>query len=678
MLDCAAMSEPSTTTPPPSPRPAALRRALPLLAVWMALPALLRLPMLLDWVLREPPDGGGAGSVALGIALGLVQDAFVAFQALVAMVLVRRLTGPQRSLWIWSGCAAFIFFASYTLIDYLLYLGIDLRMTSSFFHFFLDAGVFMDSVDEIGVRWVAAGIALVVLGSIGLFWRLRARLRPVELTLPLAAGGLLLGVVGTSGALLAPGELMYLANNAVLADQLDTARAWLGIEDALIRHATELDGQRPAIPHPRNEVSHHLDPDRFPLLRTTTGFTGEPLFDLRLEPGERPHVVILVMESFRGLDVGALGGPHGVTPNFDRLARDGILFSSFYAAGVQTTRAVVALLFGIMPRFTPDSVQSSSPHLPLVGLADILRAQGYHAAYLHNGELDFESMEDFFAAHRFQTIVGQRDIEAAFPAAARFSWGVHDEYLMRYALDWLEERDRDGQPSFLTMFTISNHHPWELPPHWNPPPLDVPADTTHGRFLRAMHYSDAALGEFVDGLRERGLAEKTLLFVVADTSQAMGDRNRSFAVSRNLYQENVSIPLLILADGRLDAPRVIDLPGSQVDLLPTIVDLLGIVATHHSIGSSLRRHDPDRIAFFQSPFALGYYGLRHDRWKYFYVLRADRHHLYDLNDDPRELHDLSGRHPELVERYFTDLARIHRLMDFLYDHEAFADAKARD
>jgi arylsulfatase A-like enzyme len=140
-----------------------------------------------------------------------------------------------------------------------------------------------------------------------------------------------------------------------------------------------------------------------------------------------------------------------------------------------------------------------------------------------------------------------------------------------------------------------------------------------------------------------------------------------------MYQENAYIPLLLLlADGRL-VPAVVDAPGGQPDLLPTLIDLLGWADVRHaSLGRSLRRQVPERVAHFHSPFGLGYVGLREGPWKYWYALRSRVAHLYHLGDDPGERHNLARAHPEVAARLHLKLARMHQLMRTLYQEDRIA------
>jgi len=647
------------------------RKLAPFLVVWIALPAALRVVMLTAWLTSAHQDWP-LFRFLLGVTLGVCQDLFIAFQALLVMRAARWITRGLPLIWLGIGYVIFVALTIYQLVDFLLFLGIDLRMTASFWHFFLDAEVFLDSVEEIGLRYIIGGTAFVIVGAMLVFWYLASAFREIELTRRVGLSALGISTIGVLGALYGPGELMYIANNVAVADQIETVRNLLGVEDALVRHARQHDGDELVTPRPAAEDYTLLAPDRAPLLRQTHGFEGPTHFDVRVDANEAPHVVLLVLESFRARDIGVYGGAYDVTPNFDRLSHEGVLFTDFYAVGVQTTRAVVSLLFGVMPRFSQDAVQATDPDIDLIGLHDILADRGYHTAYLHNGELDFEGMGAFFESQGFDTIVGQRDLEEIYPDAERFSWGLHDEYLVDFAVDWLARTHATGQPTFTTIFTISNHHPWTLPSDWEPAYVPVSPEETYGRFLRALHYTDHALGVFVKRLRDRGLADDTIVLVTADTSQAMGDRHENFAVSRNLFYENIRVPLLILADGRLDRrPRLVEEPGSQADVLPTVLDMLGIAATHHSSGRSLRRRAPDRPVYFQSPFALGYWGVRQGPYKYFYVMRADRHHLYDVEADPGETQNLADQKPRLRDELHLSVARMHRLFRTLYRDRRF-------
>lgn len=630
-----------------------------LIVPWLVLPTAFRVVFLLDAPWSNGVFHGLLGTV-LGLCLGATQDLAICAQVLALALLARTLSGRLSAVFV-GVCFALI--QLYCVLDFLLFINIDLRMTASFFHFVGDAEAFSDSIEDAGAVALLGALVVLVAGTVFIVRRQThglALLKPNRNSVLVFFTAHLFGALGL---LYAPGELMYLSNNILFNDEVEGIEVLLGREDELLNAALEADGEalwRPPLVHERFEREAGAL-----LTHRTLGFEGEKHFELRVGD-DKPNVVVLVMESFRAKDIGVLGGTYPITPNFDRLSKQGILFSNFYATGVQTTRAVISALFGVMPRFSEGAVQADWPDIPLRGMADLMKEAGYHTAYIHNGELDFESMGAFFEAHGYDEIMGEEDMLRLHPGAPRFSWGVHDEVLMEVLLDWLETKQREAQPSFVVSFTISNHHPWELPSSWEPIDLPVPANETYGRFLRAMHYSDHALGAFIDGLAQRGLAENTIVFVLADTSQAMGDRDDNYSVSRNLFYENVRIPLLILAKGRLDAPRVVEEVGGEVDLLPTLLDILGLEGVHSGIGSSLVRVDPTRSAFFQSPFALRYWGVRQGRWKFFTALKSGERHLYDVVQDPGETVNLAATHPEKADALYLAVARMHRLFTDFY------------
>src|SRR4029453_1390486 len=134
-----------------------------------------------------------------------------------------------------------------------------------------------------------------------------------------------------------------------------------------------------------------------------------------------------------------------------------------------------------------------------------------------------------------------------------------------------------------------HHHPWHVPAHYAAPKFDTGSNEEYGRFLQTFHYSDHCLGQFFDLLKAKGLDRKTIVFVLADTATPQGEHHNNFMLVNYLYEENLRIPLLIVAPGHHKKPAVIDDVGSQVDLLPTVMDLFGMQGLNHSVGTTLVR-----------------------------------------------------------------------------------------
>ncbi len=636
------------------------------LAIWVAVPTLLRTATLLTILpVRDVWQRGAWQEIvpALRIlALAVPQDLLIAVEALLAIVLLRALLPRwmgDRMRVFWAGLATLLFVAvqGYLLVDFLLRLKTGMRLQFDFLAFLWEARSFASSAKEMGLAGAAVGAIVLLIVAAMVFRVFRRQMASLRLSFPLLVTFPLLVLLVANTRDTLPPDVAYHVENAIFAD-----------EARLVMRLTSGRGRETVDPQ---EVLGWLEPQaekfrrvskEYPLLKHTEGFEGEKQFELTIKPGEKPHVVFLFLESFRAADVGVLGGKHDASPNFDRLSKEGVLFTNFYAGGVQTTRGVIAGLFGLVPEFTPLAAQAVQPDLPLIGVADLFNRRGYTSAFISANSLEFENKAGFFPRHGYAEVLGDRDVAKRFPQADRTSWGMHDEYLMQYLVEWLAEKDRQQKPSFVASFTVSHHHPWHVPAHYPAPKFKTGDNQEYGRFLQTFHYADHCLGQFFDLLKAKGLDRKTIVFVLADTATPQGEHHNNFMLVNYLYEENLRIPLLIVAPGRIKQPQAIDCVGSQVDLVPTVMDVFGMQGLNHAVGTTLVRRVPDRAAFFNNPFAMQYQGLRRGDHKYIFNLRANRSSLYLLDADPHEQHDVAAQFPSEVQRYQRQVTAINRFL----------------
>ena len=642
------------------------------LLLWLAVPVVFRLVVYVVAIAPEVPGGLlRLQFFAQCFIIGLPQDLLVALEmwlvALAAMALADALRLPAQKA-IVAGFLTALFAAAhlYLLVDVALYTKIGLRLDPDLATFAADWRILWSSAQELGLAPLVAGLAVLGISLTYIFQFFYRTAGELKFSPRLLAALPLIAALAIGARFAMPGMLAYAADNALARDQaqlaISTADAWQGKGAAYSDDDADLARRYLT---PQGEHFTPVDP-RYPLLKDTHGFHGPRRFDLSVAPEERPHVVFLFLESFRGRDVGVLGGRHNVTPNFDRLAQQGILFTQFYGNGVQTTRAVVSALFGVPPRFSTKSVQAANSSLPLIGMADLFNRRGYRSAYFYGGSLDFENQEAFFRNHGYAETHGENELQQRFGAAARTSWGYHDQYLLDYVADWLESREQQGQAGFATVFTITNHHPWRVPEDFKPAPNDVPPEDEYHRYLQTMQYTDHCLGRFMEKLQQRGLDRKTVFFILADTGTPMGEHHRNYMLINYLYDEGLHIPLLILAPGRTDGGQRVDALGSQVDLLPTVMDIFQMTGRNHAVGTSLAREVPQRQVFFNNPFALQYQGMRQGDWKYVECLGDGRSYLYDIARDPQETQNLADANPQQAAEYQAAAAAVNAYMLRLY------------
>lgn len=591
---------------------------------------------------------------------GVCQDLFVAFQQLFFLVLLLYLL-PFASPYLFG-----IFVAGSSLLmlhmifDAFLHRKTAIRMEISFFSFIDDVRCFWDSAKEKKIWRFIPGTLLFLCFPIFTYWHCWADLKAVTLQIPWLSLGVLLGVVGVLGAFFLPKKLSYATDHIVFQHEVwylkklyrffkrKNDRTDIGY---LVRSSFQVENEKKSYPS-----------SEYPLLKYTHGFSGEKQFEVKLEGGERPHVIFLFLESFRARNVGCLGAKRGVTPHFDRLAKESILFSNFYANSVRTSRSVVSSLFGL-PSDVDASEAAARVSVPFIGIPQLMQNAGYQTSYLHNGPIRFENQDVFFDLHSYDVVRGKDAIATQFPKMDSTSWGLPDECLMHYAADFLEKRQET--PQFLTLFTITNHHPWNLPSHYQPPALSPEISRIYRKYLNTFHYTDACLGLLIDLLKEKGLSENTLLFILGDHGYPMGEHD-NFVEQRYLYEENIRVPFMIYAEGRIPKPKVIESVASQLDLVPTLMDLLGLHGLNLSIGSSLVRPLKKRRIFFHNPYVFKNYGCREGKYKFIYTRLSQELELYDLESDPFEKHNIAYENLKLAQEFLHSVKSYERLFHHLY------------
>jgi phosphoglycerol transferase MdoB-like AlkP superfamily enzyme len=281
---------------------------------------------------------------------------------------------------------------------------------------------------------------------------------------------------------------------------------------------------------------------------------------------ERPLNLIIILEESLGADfVGSLGGKD-LTPELDKLADQGIWFERLYATGTRSVRGIEALITGFTPTARRSVVKLGETQLNFFTLASLLERHGYQTSFIYGGESHFDNMRRFSLNNGFQTIIDEDDYEQP---VFHGSWGVSDEDLLNRAHDVFS--NAGDQPFFSLVFTSSNH-----------PPFDIPENrvstSSYGPRETAIKYADYALGRFVDMARQSNYWKNTVFLIVADHSVHVYG-------GKLVPVERFRIPGLIL--GAAVEPRRIPGIASQIDLLPTLLSLIGLSSDHPSIGRDL-------------------------------------------------------------------------------------------
>lgn len=316
------------------------------------------------------------------------------------------------------------------------------------------------------------------------------------------------------------------------------------------------------------------------------------------EPFRPRNVVFLMLESFRCKEIDLFGGEYSITPNFNELASKGILFKNFYGHSDMTGRALLNSLGSLYDTFKGLSVTREYARISLFTLPEILSLFGYRNYYVNSWSADFDNLRIFFKFHGDFGIV---DREFFPPDGEKAGWAPSDEEVMRMAVRTL---DRARKPFFAIILTSTNHVPYELPnAKFN---LGLESGM-YGKYLNTFSYTDYALGFFFKLLSTRKYFKDTLFFIFADTGNIRQKRVEEFEPP-DRFDSIHHIPLLIY-DPSHEEGRVVEEIAGQVDLPPTVLDMLGINIANHFVGQSLvsQRQPTYYLAYHGRDFPHSYY-----------------------------------------------------------------------
>jgi phosphoglycerol transferase MdoB-like AlkP superfamily enzyme len=303
----------------------------------------------------------------------------------------------------------------------------------------------------------------------------------------------------------------------------------------------------------------------------------------------RPLNVVIVLEESLGAEyVGFLGGLP-LTPNFDRLSKEGLSFTDLYSTGTRTVRGIEATVTGFLPTPGNSVVNLGLSRNGFFTAGELFRKAGYSTHFVYGGESNFDEMRSFFLGNGFEHI---HDLPTFRNPVFKGVWGVSDEDLMVKADEVF--RAQGDKPFFSVVLSTSNHSPFEFP-DGRIDLYEQPKTSVHN----AMKYADYAIGKLFALAKKSGYYKNTLFLVVADhNTRVFGDEFvpvHKFHIPGVLIGPNVPVQ----AFGKV---------ASQVDLLPTILHFAGLDTEHPMIGRDLMAvsgADPGRC-FMQYGNNFGY------------------------------------------------------------------------
>lgn len=303
------------------------------------------------------------------------------------------------------------------------------------------------------------------------------------------------------------------------------------------------------------------------------------------------NVVLISVESLSASYLGTYGNQENLTPSLDKLAGESLVFDKVFATGTRTVRGLDALSIAIPPIPGQAIVhRPNADHLATIG--ELLEAKNYSTFFIYGGYGVFDSMNTYFRGNDYK-VVDRTDFDKSTIQSENV-WGVDDESLFNNSLKIFDQNVTADRPFFAHIMTTSNHRPYTFPEG----KIDLPQGSRKG----AVKYTDYAIGQFIEQAKTKPWFKDTLFVIVADHCASVAGKTK-------LPVAKYHIPLFFYAPDLLPAghySRVV----SQIDIVPTVLDVLGTTGAEHFYGQSMfeaaARKAPER-AFISNYQALGYY-----------------------------------------------------------------------
>jgi len=371
----------------------------------------------------------------------------------------------------------------------------------------------------------------------------------------------------------------------------------------------------------------------------------------RSEPRPEPHptrIVLIVVDTLRRDHVSAYGGTVA-TPNVDRLAADGQLFTNAISSFHQTTMSMASMFTGRTPsiesvtrklplhwngrtwcglaRFAPQTDEASCVPRSLPTMAERMGDAGYHTIGIASNELLFRpaGFERGFDEW-FEIGTPLSDSVVDYKAAERARAARYVNQKVRDALD-----ARPDGATFLYVHYMDAHD-WDL----------------HGSYTEAVGALDVGIGRLLDDLAEQSFLDDAVVVLTADHGESLGERHPVPVQLGHLgnpsYEQVLQVPLIVMPAVLENSSRLV---RSQ-DIADLLLEIAGIEST--SIG------DLDSDELYLSEVA--YQTYRRGRWKSTVSRKDERFLLFDLEADPGETQDVATWNPTVAREHMRRIGEL--------------------
>lgn len=345
------------------------------------------------------------------------------------------------------------------------------------------------------------------------------------------------------------------------------------------------------------------------LATVNTQVTEKPSKERLKGIAEGKNLIVIQLEAFQNFVIGAQYHGQEITPNLNQLLqKDTLYFDKYYSVigKGNTADAEFATLNSLYPVIDGESYRLFTQNT-YDGLPWLLKEKGYSTLAVHGYEGKFWNREEAYPFQGIDNFYSMEDLEQNDIVGL----GISDKSMFHQTVEILKKQK---SPYFLFDITLTSHHPYELPGELCEIQLaEEDKNTKFGKYLQSVHYTDAAIGQFIAELKEEGLYNDTVIALYGDhhglnwTMDGNEEIVGNYLGKQYDYDEMLKVPLMIhIPDSGVK--QTISTLGCQVDFLPTISNLMNLKINHpYTMGQDLLNAKDGFAAFtaylFEGSFA---------------------------------------------------------------------------
>ena len=380
-----------------------------------------------------------------------------------------------------------------------------------------------------------------------------------------------------------------------------------------------------------------------------------------------PNIILIIIDTLRSDHLGCYGYRRSTSPAMDAIAAEGVRFDQAISAASWTTPAVMSM-FTSLPSSLHQAVLGSTA-LPegMTTLAAELKKGGYQTAAIvvnpyTSSKFGFNRGFDLYDDNSIQLAAGLGDLDL-------YNNSVSDK-VTQYAVKWLKSSRRSDRPFFLHVFYFDPHYDYMPPSPYDgmftdpdycggqdgskittlegKPLSNADKEQILGLYDGEIRFTDDLIKVLIDTLRNMNLLTNTLLVITADHGDEFWEHD-GVGHGRTLYDELLRVPLIIHWPNEIKPKQVVTRQVSLIDLMPTILDMVGLPIPSQCRGQSLvslfksssSRTFTERPVFAETESKISLKCIRTPSQKLIEYIKDKTFEAYDMDNDPFECDDLA-------------------------------------